>query len=57
MCEPIDLFSKAAALISFMLFCYCAWRLRQIDRRIAAISRLLSRDYEEDLSSRGMNRL
>lgn len=57
MCEAMDLFSKAAWLISLILFCYCAWRLRQIERRIAAISHLLFRDYEEDHSSRGMNRL
>lgn len=40
--------------ISLPLLLYCAWRLRSIESKTEAIRYMLFRDYEEDLSNRGM---
>jgi hypothetical protein len=50
MTVAIDFLRTNAALISVALLCYCAWRIRQIDKRTAAIRFLLFRDYEEEFS-------
>jgi hypothetical protein len=46
-----------AALAGLGLLLYCASVLRRIDRATQSIRFLLFRDYEEDLSDRGMRPL
>jgi hypothetical protein len=46
-----------AAFIGVALLLYCVRLLRRVDRTTAAVRYLLFRDYEQDLSERGVRPL
>lgn len=53
----IDFMQTVAAFVSLALLLYCAWRLRRIEQSTEAIRYILFRDYEQDITDRGMHPL
>ena len=46
-----------AALLSLCCLVYCVWRIRQIEKRTAAIRFMLFRDYDGEIPRRDLNPL
>jgi hypothetical protein len=54
MLATLDFIRTNAALISLGLLIYCAWRMRQIERRTEAIKFMLFRDYDYEMAGHGV---
>lgn len=50
----LDFVRTNAVFVVLALLFYCAWRLKRIESKTEAIRFLLFRDFEQDISDRGM---